>query len=232
MVSAIDRLFQYGLSIVRTSDVDEFVPDDVGYSEYVRTLRRILATRRIPAEADFEITETISLTWWSEASRKSDPIRFRRFRVLTNAVAMAMTVAGTAHDDVLPPNYMIVSLIDDARSLQDERLWSLLPTAFEEFAEVLDRRRSGETAFALLGLLLVSARLGVSGQTLSTIADRLIDEESRCPDRVESRFLLRCTGYPTLHSLWLKNVEDLLQPSMPSLALIRDALLQVDPDST
>jgi len=224
MPNACNELFDYALGCVTPDDIADFAPSDPGYPAYVSAWRQILATGSLPAEADFDITETVGLTQWVDAKRETDPRRFRRFRVFTNAVALAMGTADDADDDAFPPNYTVISLIDDAAALEDPDLWRLLLPAFEAAFAAWRRQPSEEAAFALLGVLLVRAQQGEPEAMLESLAERLIEEEARCPHRVASIFLFGCTYYTQLNESWKRHVRELLPAASPSLSLIRDAL--------
>lgn len=225
MSQACDELFHYAIGFVTPADIAAFAPGDPGYPDYVRQWREILAARSIPQQANFDITETVDLTRWAEADRESDPVRFRRFRVFTSAVALGMAVRDRVDDDQFPPNYTLIRLIDDADALRDLALWRLLAPAFEEVHQAWTRQPSEEAPFGLLGLLLVHAHLGAENSVLETIAERLIEQESRCETRASTDFLFGCTHYDQLDRHWKRHVKALLPPASPSLGLVRDALL-------
>jgi hypothetical protein len=226
---ACDELLDYAIGFVTPADIDAFAPGDPGYPDYVREWRRILASRSIPSEANFDITETVGLTRWADADREADPTRFRRFRVFTNAVALGMAASDHADDDNFPPNYTLISLIDDANALQDSSLWQLLSPAFEEAYQAWRRQRSDESVFALLGLLLVNVQQRASEVSLVELAERLIEEESRCQHRVHAVFVFGCTCYDQLNDRWKRYIRHWIQPTSQSLALLRDALLDGEP---
>jgi hypothetical protein len=231
MPTAGDELFQYAIGFVTPADIAAFAPNDPGYPNYVREFCDILITRMPPEKAHFDITETVGLTRWVDANCESDPLRFRRFRIFTNAVALAMAVLDRADDEQFPPNYTMISLIDDALSIKDDVLWRMLRPAFEQAHEAFRRHKSEETVFATLGLLLVDAKLGVGQAEMNTLADLLIEEENQCRNLkngafiADAAFVLGCTFYNSLHSLWIRYVDELLKPATPSLALVREAIL-------
>jgi hypothetical protein len=224
-MDACTELFQYAASFVTPADVSAFVPRDPGSPGYDRMFRQILAARAIPARATFDITETVGLTRWVNAKRESDPVPFRRFRVFTNSVALLMSVLGRAHDEEFPPNYTVISLIDDTAALQDEALWKLLHSGFDQAYHVWTDQHSEEAVFGLLGKLLAIAHLGASDRELTLIADELVDQESHCPDRVSGDFVFGCTVFDLLRHRWTVHIADLIRPVSPTLSLIREALL-------
>ncbi|MGN6367525.1 MAG: hypothetical protein ACTHN5_04620 [Phycisphaerae bacterium] len=138
---------------------------------------------------------------------------------------MSMSVHGSAHDEAFPPNYTIISLIDDCLVLRDETMCAMLLRVFEEFHEALVCQRSDESGFALLGMLLIGAKLGICGHDMEFLAGQLMEEESRCRNRRETRFLFGCTFYDQLNSLWKRYIEELVTPATLDLMLVRDSLL-------
>lgn len=225
MATGCLNLFEYAARFVTTDDVAAFAPGDPGYPNYVRAFNSILASHELPRRADFDITETIGLTRWCNADREKDPERFRRFRVFTNAVGMALCVRGEGSDDSMPANYLAISLIDDADALRDRELLGLLVPAFDEFHEVLRGQNSEESPFLLLGLLLAKAQLGSPDQEIAELADRIMSEESKYFGRASSDFLWGCTFFNQLHRRWNWFIFHVLNPSTPSAALLREALL-------
>jgi len=181
--------------------------------------------RDLPSRGGFDITETIGLTRWEKAEKQVEPNRFRRFRTFINVVGLALCVDGNVIDDVLPANYTVIRLIEDAFELADAELLRLLPLAFEEFHAALVARDWEESPFVLLGLLLVKAKLGANEQELSLLADQIIEEERTHAGRASGDFLLGCTFFNQLHRTWKKFVAKFVPASTPSLALLRDAII-------
>jgi hypothetical protein len=128
MTPAIRELFEYALRHVTAKDISDFCPGDPGYGDYVRAFNAILESSTLPKEADFDITETIGLTIWSKADDWPDPVRFRRFRTLTNAVGIALLVEdANGAEQNLRPNYLAIRSIEDAHALQDDALLGCSP---------------------------------------------------------------------------------------------------------
>ncbi|QOV89343.1 hypothetical protein [Humisphaera borealis] len=227
--AACEELFNYATDLVTQDDVAAFAPNDPGYPNYVREWLEIRDSRSIPLRTNFEITETVGLTRWVDADAGPDSDRFRRFRVFTNAVALGMSVSGRAHDDDFPPNYTLISLMDDAAALQDAALWRLLLPAFEEAYAAWTQQRSREALFGLLALLLVHAHLGTTNDVLAHLAERLIEMESGCPARVPEVFLFGCTCYDQLNDHWKRHIHALSKSVSDSLSLVRAALLDGGP---
>lgn len=178
----------------------------------------------MPDKVTFAISETIGLTWWWDAESEKDPARFRRFRTFTNAVGLALQIRGIGYS-VGPGNYHAIGPIDDAHQLDDQALLQLLVPAFEEFQEVLHRQNSEESPFLLVGLLLVKALLGHSAAELSSIAQRMIDEELKYAGLASDAFLWGCTPYDQLNPRWKWFVAKVLGASSGDLGNLRKALL-------
>jgi hypothetical protein len=141
------RLFEYAVRQVTPADVVQYAPDDPGYSDYVREWTRIVDSREVPSESNFELTETIGLTRWADAQRETDPRRFRWFRALTNSVGGVLLVADLVAEELMPANYVAINLIDDAIALDDRELFERTGMAFDELHEVLRARKIGGGAF-------------------------------------------------------------------------------------
>ena len=132
MKSASRELFHRASLQVTAKDISDFCPNDPGYADYVREFQRILSSGNLPIRSDFDISETIGLTRWVEAADEIDPIRFRRFRIFTTAVGLAVLVGPEGPSESNPPNYLAIRLIEDAYALHDERLLRLLSPVFAE----------------------------------------------------------------------------------------------------
>ena len=230
MSTAADDLLAYAIDHVTPADVAGFAPSDPGYRNYVRAFNDILSTRDPPRRATFDITETIGLTRWTDPASWADPVRFRRFRVLTSAVALSLHSAGQA-DDAMAPNYTVVTLVDDAYALGDQRLLRLSRPALVDCHIALtgDSARSpfwpDETPFVLLGVLLVDAQLGGPASAMSDLADRLMQEEGQSSQRGSFDFLFGRTNFDQLNQRWRWLVDRLVQPATASLSLLRDSIL-------
>ncbi len=221
-----DALFQYALGFVTPADVAAYAPQDPGYENYVRAWEQILERRRAPERDEFDISETIGLTRWAAAAREVDPARFRRFRVLTTAVAVVMLVGGRDDHGVYVPNYSVVRLIDDGFELGDDVLWGMFGEVFEQVREACVREYPEETGFATLGIMLVGAKAGMSDSEMEALAGRLMEEEQGCEWRVTQSFLFGCTHYDQLQGVWKGYAQKLLRPATPGVRLVREALLE------
>lgn len=225
MSDAASKLLDYAVEFVTPADVAKFVPSDPGYPEYVKAWHAILASREVPRELTFAVSETIGLTRWADAKRESDPERFRRFRVLTSVVALCIELASEFAVDDLPSNYSVVSLLDDAVAFQDQVLVRLSRPVLDEVHRSLSDKGSEEGPFALLGLLLADAKLGASEADLSAQADRLIEQEKQFAGRASADFLFGCSHFDQLTAKWVSLVRLLVPPATPCLKLVRDAIL-------
>lgn len=158
MNPASQHLFKEALAQVTPQDICEFCPEDPGGTGYVQHFSAIHQAGAVPEVYSFSITETIGLTQWGEADQEPNPDKFRRFRIFTNSVGAAMCSGYKGPDDNLPPNYLAISLLDDAWELQDGRLLGLLAPVFEEMhSRVITARWCAEDApFLQMGQLLLS----------------------------------------------------------------------------
>jgi hypothetical protein len=223
------ELFDYAADLVTEKDIADFCMPDPGYPGYVRTFTTILASGIPPVVSDFEISETVILTRVGNPMDESDPLRFRRFRTFTNAVGVGIC-AGPEGPQDNGPNYLGISLLDDAYALQDSQLLRLLFPAFGE----LHRRLAGiewiagESPFFLLGQLVLAFMGFAPSADIAGLCDQLIAEGSRrYLFRSSPEFLWGCTGFDHSHHRW-KHFVELSFPTGPansSAALLRDAIL-------
>lgn len=229
MTTPCRQLFEYAMRHVTPKDVSDFCPSDPGYADYVREFTTILSSGIPPIASHFDITETIGLTRWSDASQESAPARFRRFRTFTNAVGLMISAGPEGPDDGMPANYFAVSLLDDAHALQDPELLSLLFPAFGEFHQRVAETEwvAGEAAFLLLGQLML-ALMGVAPSTdIAAMSEQVIAEAAQCANRATSEFLWGCTFFDQLHDRWKHFVTLTFSrdATHDSTAALRDALL-------
>jgi hypothetical protein len=218
-------LFKYAAGFVSVEDIAKFAPNDPGYENYVREFTQILKSGALPPRADFDITETIGLTRWSNPDREKNPVRYRRFRTFTNAVGVALCVASQRDDDSLPANYSAISLFDDACALHDRKLLSLLLPTFEEFYKVLYADNSAESLFLLLGYLLGMIELKSPEPAIDEVAARIMNEEPEYEEMASKQFLWGRTFFDPLHSVWKRYSRELLISPTPAVTKLRRALL-------
>src|SRR5580698_6516606 len=119
--SASEQLFRYARGHVTCDDIGEFAPSDPGYANYVRAFTKIHESGTLPHEVSFDLSETIGLTRWWPAGEYSGPprARFRRFRTFVTSVGLDLCVGRKGLDQVFPPNYTAITLIDDAVAIAD-----------------------------------------------------------------------------------------------------------------
>jgi hypothetical protein len=230
MTPAIRELFEYALRHVTAKDISDFCPGDPGYGDYVRAFNAILELSTLPKEADFDITETIGLTIWSKADDWPDPVRFRRFRTLTNAVGIALLVEdANGAEQNLRPNYLAIRSIEDAHTLQDDALLRLLPAAFADLqqsaAETLDQPE--EVPFLLLGQLLLAFRGFPPTADIPRLVEAVTTEAARQECRASTAFFWGCTFFDQLHERWQHFVRICFPPDSTDEAVnsLRAALL-------
>jgi len=225
MTAHCDELFRYAASRAKETDILDFAPMDPGYDNYVAEWTRILRTRTLPAEMSFDVSETIRLTQLDHPEKMRNPTRFRRFRVLTNSVELALAVRGIV--DVFSSRTFLVNFIDDVRELGDTRLNGSLLQALDEFDAVIGQFGSDDLLFLLLGRILVRLLAQASMNDIPQLANHLITAESEVPKASSGEFLWGCTCFDQMHGVWKANVAALIpeDSSIPELALLRNALL-------
>jgi hypothetical protein len=227
---ATAALFECAMRDVSLKDVTDFCPDDPGYPGYVQAFAHILSQRQLPPEWDFDITETIGLPLYDNASALSDPDRFRRFRIFTNAVGIAMGVTSQEGPSAeLPPNYLLIQLIGDAYDLGDAEVLGLLAQVIPEY---LDRIRDDawfDHEIPLLHLAqLMLALLGHDpGSDIEKLAQHVIASASSQEPTTSQNFLWGCTVFNQLHDRWRYFVDLTFEPhrSNAIISSLRDALL-------
>lgn len=228
MKQACRELFAHASRYVSAKDIADFCPSDPGYSDYVRAFVGILSSGAPPESYDFDITETINLTQWSDASCESDETRFRRFRIFSNAcgITLLMDAEGS---EFMTPNYLAIGLIEDAHALQDEAVLGLLRDVFAEVHDLVvsDRWFGGETPFLSLGWLIVTLLGHGPPEEIPRLANQVIAEADKHAGQASNEFLWGCTFFNQLHDRWRHFVK-LSFPanaSNDSVAALRDALL-------
>jgi len=230
MTPACYRLFAHAVNQVTPRDVWDFSPNDPGYPGYVRQFTAILKSRKLPREADFYITETIGLTMWGDADAEKDPIRFRRFRVFTNSVAVALCAGPDGLPRTMAANYPGIRLLEDAYALGDAQMLRLLYPVFEDlFARLeTDGLSHDEAPLLLLGQLIL-ALMGYSDTNdVPALAAKLVRLGAVGENSVSSDFLWSGTPFDQLHPEWKRFVEIAFPENSPieDVALLRDALLE------
>ncbi|HSJ01314.1 MAG TPA: hypothetical protein VK956_02625, partial [Verrucomicrobium sp.] len=192
----------------------------------------------VPEVYSFNLTETIGLTQWGEPDLETDPDRFRRFRIFTNAVGAAMCSGDKGPDDNLPPNYLAISLLDDAWALQDESLQKLLPAVFSEMHDrvVTARWCADDAPFLILGQLLLALQ-GHYPVDPSSLVQPLVEAERHCARRKgKSIFLWGCTVFNQMHDQWKIHVDRAFaacpHPLEASLKRLHEGLVGVEDPRT
>ncbi|GAA5138820.1 hypothetical protein GCM10023213_18420 [Prosthecobacter algae] len=235
MTPAVLKFFEAAADQVTVEDVVKFCPHDPGYPEYVRTFESILTSRVIPLDFDFDISETINLTQYSHPEKEfqtQEALRFRRFRIFTNAVGLAIILGPNESGWLLACNYYAINLIEDIDALEDDRLEDLLlPVLVEMYQKLsLELWRSEESLFYLLAQLLIGFRRDAPRAHLNELADQLMTHEAKLDlDLKEGRhgFLWQRTTYDQMHPRWKHFVEKLFPPvaTQDSISRLREALL-------
>lgn len=193
-------LLDYALRQVTQQDIWDHCPSDPGYPGYVEAFTKILTSGVVPPDFNFDISETICLGYYSDASLVSNPTRFRRFRTLTNSVGIAISASETGPDELVPVNYLTISILDDALALHDVPLLELLPPALAEV-----HRRVIEAAWCLEEapfLLLAQIMLICRGYNPDANLPHLVAQLRATPGF--PRFLWE--GFNQFRDRWMNNV--------------------------
>lgn len=233
MTIAALNFFKYAADNVTLEDVAKFCPNDPGYPDYVREFSAILTSRIIPTEFDFDITETINLTRWGKPEQefqKQQAIRYRRFRIFTNAVGLAIILGPNEDGWNMGCNYYAISLLDDIAELEDLYANELLLPVLNEMHHKLSHTGSPEEAVFYLLAQLFLALMGHAPKTnLNELVNQLIAEERRLDTDNDDRqeFLWPRTSFDQLHDRWRHFVEKLLpiSTSPNPVSRLRDSLL-------
>jgi len=220
------QLFDYARRFVSPKDITDFCPSDPGYPDYVLQFNSILKTCRVPSASNFAINETVDLTIYADASSKEDPIRFRRFRIFTSSVGLGVSVlVGGGGSFEMEPNYIAISLMDDALVLEDVELLQQLGPAF---AEYYLRIKGVETVnleamFLLLGQIILSFMGYRTKADIPYLAEQIL-KDFYTPGRGH---LWECATGCGLHPVWKALVKRSFPviPTDESVAVLREALL-------
>lgn len=236
MTPAAIKFFEYAANKVTVKDVERFCPNDPGYLDYIREFTTILTSRVIPSEFEFDVTETISLTLWGNPEKEyqeQDAIRFRRFRIFSNAVALAIILGPDEDGWNMGCNYYAISLLADIEALEDDHLYDLLPPVLMEMHQKLSQSGSAkEAVFYLMAQLFLALMGHAPNVNLNELADQLINEESKLDANKDDRqgFLWQRTVFDQMHHQWKEYAEKLVPPSnsQDSVSRLRDVLLSQD----
>ena len=229
MTHAYYKLFAHAVSEVTARDVWDYCPNDPGFPGYVREFTGMLKSRKLPQDADFNITETIALTLWGDAPKEKDLVRFRRFRVYTNSVGVALLAGPKGASLTTAANYFAIRLIEDAYAVQDAHLLQLLDPVLSDLYTRLkdDGWWRDEAPFLLLGQLILALLGYADPGKIPQPAAQLVKTGTVGNDDVSSAFLWSGTSFDQLHPEWKRLVE-LSFPedsSIEDVALLRDVLL-------
>ncbi|MGC4016523.1 MAG: hypothetical protein QM755_18670 [Luteolibacter sp.] len=209
MTPSCQYLFEVARDAVTRRDIVDFCTRDPGYRDYVAAFQEIRVSPVPPSESHFAISETIGLTQWTKPEEYSDPDRFRRFRVFTNAVGIGLWFHWN-DNFIHAPNYLAIGLIDDLHALGDESLLAHLPQVFEDLRHTLAAREDSEAIFLLLGQLVLAFMGHAPGVDPAELAKQILAEESQYAEwggGREDGFLWRCTFFDSLKNWWIRFIK-------------------------
>jgi len=234
---ATRALFERCRARVDADDVRSFAPSDPGYPGYVAAFEKILARGEaaLPREYDFDVAETIALTRWCHASVASDPVRFRWFRLFTNAVDVLIERSET-------PHYTLAALLIDTFAL-DGLGDPLAPKdLLADICREIDVAQNGalatrERVFCVLGELVLasSERRGDDAIDAACAELERRDERHRSWWEAEGdtwierpasdEFVWGVTHHDLLHPVWLDLVDTCFPTSTAVSAATKARLL-------
>lgn len=187
---------------------------DPGYRAYVEQLSAVLVARgaRGIAQVDWEPI------FHSTAAEPSEELSAHRYRVFAATIGSLHPACG----DWISPGAIAVTLVEEAG--RERALARRCQAALEELSWELDERGHCETAFVLLGGVLLSA---AAGQPPDALVERLREAEARHHGagkrRGRAMFLWSCTRERGPFRRWRRCIEQHLSPS---LAALRGELLE------
>src|SRR4051812_31800081 len=79
----------------------------------VEVVTEIAAAGETPEYVGTTIGDALGWVWWGDPTEKPDPVRFRRFRMFMNTIAVMAFAEGEGPRVSIPPNYLAISLLDD-----------------------------------------------------------------------------------------------------------------------
>lgn len=187
---------------------------DPGYRAYVEQLSAVLVARgaRGIAQVDWEPI------FHSTAAEPSEELSAHRYRVFAATIGSLHPACG----DWISPGAIAVTLVEEAG--RERALARRCQAALEELSWELDERGHCETAFVLLGAVLLSA---ATGQPPDALVERLREAEARHHGagkrRGRAMFLWSCTRERGPFRRWRRCIE---QHRSPSLAALSGELLE------
>lgn len=188
---------------------------DPGYPAYVERLSDVLAARgaRGIAAVDWEPI------FHSTAAEPSEDLTARRYRVFVAAIGSLHPACG----DWISPGAIAVTLVEEGA--RERALARLCRAALEELSGELEEHSHCETAFALLGCVLLAS---AAGQPAEALVERLREAEAlhhgAGKRRGRAAFLWSCTRERGPFGRWRRCIEQHL-PLASSLASLRGDLL-------
>ena len=228
---SLNALFHHLRNHVTEEDIREFSPGDPGYPDYVKEWLKILTTGVVPTRADFDHSEVIGLTCWSDASDFPSPKRFLRYRLFTMAVACQLSAQGNCSEEVRPANYVAIKLINDVRDLDDDGTSQLVGFALPDLAEILRSQPwiEEEYPFFYAAEMIWAQRNGLFDRAVAA-AVNLIEAEQSVRQHEEffeesQRFLFGLTNYDQLNDEWDAALGELTNPTASEeLKLVTETL--------
>jgi hypothetical protein len=200
-------LFEYARQFVTPKDIADFCPSDPGYYTYVAKFTSILETGQL-ARTHYDISETICLNWYVRNFECIDEVRFRRFRVFTNSVGMAVSAGREGSSDFIPENYLVVSLLVDTDALGDAALFSLLPPAIAELRNRVKMPDEAPNEVPLLSLAqtILAFKGYPSKSDPLSLCRQVIKEADALKRDYPDEFLWGCSSYDQFRKEWSKLV--------------------------
>lgn len=228
-----ETLFELARSRVTETHIRDFSPADPGYKDYVKLWTRIYQTGAIPSTPEFEHTEVINLTGWSNPDDYDEPEQFRRFRRFTTSVAVLLTLKGNHLEDIRVANYLARDLIVDLDQNDRQQLAAVKRVLSLLRCYSMQEQLDAEYPFFTLALMILANRQGDDVETERLAAQLIQDESSvRKNDQMNwgienPRFLFGLTVYDQLNDEWLAMVSQMTVRRMSEeVQLVLESLLQ------
>ena len=219
MHTAILDLFHYSLAEISDQHIVDFSPSDPGYHNYVREWRSILTSKSVPKSSNFDLSEVIGLTGWSDPGDWDSPLRFLEYRRFTSSVALVLYSNGIDGESVRPANYLARDLMVDLDVDSDQYVIHVTRALSATRNILISDGHEEDYPFFTLALLILAQRREDWSES-ERLAIQLIEDENRVRNDdnlnycIENdSFLLGITIYDQVHKDWVVLAKELSNPT-------------------
>lgn len=211
--------FEFTRARVTRKDIENNVPNDPGFTGYIRSWEGMRRTGQIPGHPINDVSEVIGLSGWGRAGKTWNPDSFRAFRRFTGAVGVIFLHQDWTWGDVLPPpNCLACNLLRDLDPDSRQSL-RMLRRVFAATTPVLKAGNdNAEYLFFILGEMLLAqwdddfpAAGQFAGQLLHEEQAARLNEDINDSAR-NDRFLLGLAFSSQLNREWLALAGTLENP--------------------